>query len=98
MGIALSLLVVIGGAVLRYGVTVSPHGLNLAAIGMILIVAGGIGFAASALWMAGQWPFARRTVIHEREVLERPIATEHVLHEQAPAQHRHDYIRDERSA
>ena len=59
MGIALSLLVVIGGAVLRYGVTVSPHGLNLAAIGMILIVAGGIGFAASALWMAGQWPFAR---------------------------------------
>jgi hypothetical protein len=98
MGIALSLLVVIGGAVLRYGVTVSPHGLNLPAIGMILIVAGGIGFAASALWMAGQWPFARRTVIREREVLERePAETEHVLHEQAPV-HRHEHIRHERSA
>ena len=97
MGIALSLLVVIGGAVLRYGVTVSPHGLNLGAIGMILIVAGGIGFAASALWMAGQWPFARRTVIHEREVLGRePVETE--VHEHAPVHRQHDYIRDERSA
>jgi len=98
MGIALSLLVVIGGAVLRYGVTVSPHGLNLPAIGMILIVAGGIGFAASALWMAGQWPFARRTVIHEREVLGRePVETE-VIHEHAPEHRQHGYVRDERSA
>ena len=98
-GIALSLLFVIGGAILRYGVTVAAHGLNLGAVGMILIVVGGVGFVLSVMWMAGQWPFRKRTFVHEREVLEPdPITGETIVHEHGPVRQRHEYFRHQRSA
>jgi hypothetical protein len=98
MGIALSILVIIGGAVLRYGVTTHPSGLNIDAIGMILIVMGGIGLVFASLFEANRWPFRGRTFLHEREIVGRDP-----VHSPMPDAEHHDevrreYIRDQRSA
>jgi hypothetical protein len=67
MGILFSLLVIAGGAILTWGVTDDPSGLNLDAIGVILMVMGIIGFVLALLlwhswWGAGYW---RRTAYVE---------------------------------
>jgi hypothetical protein len=99
MGIALSILVIIGGAVLRYGVTTHPAGLNLDAIGMILIVMGGIGLVFASLFAANYWPFRARTFVHEREIVGRePVHTHPPEIEHHDGEVHREYIREHRSA
>jgi hypothetical protein len=51
MGIAISLLMIAGGAIMRYAVTVQGHGFNVHTTGMILMVIGAIGAVLSiAFW------------------------------------------------
>lgn len=58
------------GAVLTYGVTATVEGLDLDAIGVILMIVGAIGFVLSGLFWASWAPFRRdRTV--ERETIVR---------------------------
>ena len=50
MGLGTSLLLIAVGAVLRFAVNVSTHGFNVHAVGVILMVVGGIGLLISLLW------------------------------------------------
>jgi hypothetical protein len=80
MGIAVSLLMVAGGAIMRYAVTAQGHGFNVHTTGMILMIIGAIGAVLSIVFWAS-WGGAgspgrnrtvvtgERTVVHEREVL-----------------------------
>lgn len=101
MGIALSILLIAGGAVIRYGVTTQPNGLNLDAVGLILIVVGGIGLVFASMFAANYWPFGGRSFLHEREVVERDPAhhaTSPPVVEHHDGEVRREYIREQRRA
>ena len=60
MGIPVSLILIAAGAILTWGVTDEPSGLNLDAIGVILMVVGIIGLVLTLLlwqswWGPGYW-------------------------------------------
>ena len=55
MGLPLSLVVIAAGAILTWGVTDEPSGLNLDAIGVILMVIGIVGLVISLLLWRSFW-------------------------------------------
>jgi len=60
MGIPVSLILIAGGAILTWGVTNEPSGLNLDAIGVVLMVVGLVGLILTLLlwqswWGPGYW-------------------------------------------
>jgi hypothetical protein len=81
MTLGVSLLLVAAGAILIWGVTGEASGIDIDAIGVILIVVGIIGFILSLVFwdrwgMRGPWP-ARRTTYVEGgpEVTRRTVDT-----------------------
>jgi hypothetical protein len=67
MGIPISLILIAAGAILTWGVTSEPSGLNLDAIGVILMVVGIVALVLTMLlwqswWGLGYW---RRTAYVE---------------------------------
>lgn len=81
MGFILSLALIAAGAILRWAVTTRAQGIDLATVGLILLIVGLVGFVLAAIEWAGWWswrewvrPAARpaRTVVRRRdEVVER---------------------------
>ncbi len=78
MGIGTSIFLLAVGAILRYAVTVSTQGINLHAIGDILMVVGLIGIVLSALFWSSWGGFGSgyarrggRTIVDRRTVVER---------------------------
>jgi hypothetical protein len=66
MGLAVSLILVAAGAILAWGITNEPSGLDLDAIGVILIVIGIVGFILSMLLWRSWWGpgyFTRSTYV-----------------------------------
>ncbi|HYZ19199.1 MAG TPA: hypothetical protein VE615_06625 [Gaiellaceae bacterium] len=66
MGLGVSLILVAAGAILAWGVTDEPSGLNLDAIGAVLIVIGIVGFILSLLLWRSWWGpgyFSRETYV-----------------------------------
>jgi hypothetical protein len=66
MGLGVSLVLIAGGAILAWGITSEPSGLDLDAIGVILIVIGIIGFVLSLLLWRTWWGpgyFTRSTYV-----------------------------------
>src|SRR6185436_10864745 len=60
MGLPVSLILIAAGAILAWGITDEPSGLNLDAIGVILMVVGIVGFVLTLLlwrswWGPGYW-------------------------------------------
>jgi hypothetical protein len=55
MGLAVSLILVAAGAILAWGITSEPEGLNLDAIGAVLIIIGIVGFVLSLLLWRSWW-------------------------------------------
>jgi hypothetical protein len=55
MGLGVSLVLVAAGAILVWGITDEPSGLDLDAIGVILIVIGIVGFVLSMLLWRSWW-------------------------------------------
>ena len=85
MGIGVSVFLIAVGAILAFAVDVQTPGIDLATVGVILMVVGGIGLATTLLlfgdggwWSAhggGERPGRRRPAVVEREVVvERPVA------------------------
>lgn len=72
-GIGISLFLLALGAILAFAVSATTQGVDLDAIGVILIVVGAIGLLASLLFWAPWAPYGRgRTVVRERrEVIDR---------------------------
>jgi hypothetical protein len=50
MTIATSVFLIAAGAILRYAITVDVSGVDLDAVGLILMIAGAVGLAFSLLW------------------------------------------------
>jgi hypothetical protein len=68
MGLAVSLILVAAGAILAWGITDEPEGLNLDAIGAVLIVVGIVGFILSLLLWRSRWGpgyFSRETYVED---------------------------------
>ena len=63
MGIAVSLLLIAFGAILTWAVNKEPSGLDLDAVGVILMVVGLVGFVLSVLMWRSWWGpgYFRRT-------------------------------------
>jgi hypothetical protein len=59
MGLGSSLLLIAVGAILRFAITVTTHGIDLQTVGVILMIVGAVGFVVSLFWMA-VWTERRR--------------------------------------
>ena len=76
MGIGISIFLLAAGAVLAFAVETTAEGVDLDAIGVILMIVGGIGLLFSALFWSDWAPYRRdrgvarpadREVVRERE-------------------------------
>jgi hypothetical protein len=69
MGIPVSLILIAAGAILTWGVTDEPSGLNLDAIGVVLMVVGIVGLVLSLIFWSSWGGFGARrdatTVVRE---------------------------------
>jgi hypothetical protein len=66
MGLGVSLILIAAGGILAWGITDEPSGLNLDAIGAVLIVIGIVGFILSLLLWRSWWGpgyFGRETYV-----------------------------------
>ena len=65
MGIAVSILLIAIGAVLTWGVTAEAEGLDINAIGVILLIVGILGLVLSMIFWSSWGGFHRRTAYVE---------------------------------
>jgi hypothetical protein len=65
MGISVSILLIAVGAILTWGVTAQAEGLDVDAIGVILMVVGVVGLVISMLFWSSWGGFHRRTAYVE---------------------------------
>ena len=66
MGISVSILLIAVGAILTWGVTAEAEGLDVNAIGVILMIVGVLGLVISMLFWSSWGGFRRRTAYVER--------------------------------
>ncbi|MEX1022897.1 MAG: DUF6458 family protein [Dehalococcoidia bacterium] len=69
MAIGLSLIMIAVGAVLAFAVTATVQGIDVTAVGVILLVVGGIGLAISMLFFASFAPFGHTRGHYRDEVV-----------------------------
>jgi hypothetical protein len=67
MGIGISIFLIAVGAVLAFGVDVAVRGLDLTTVGVILMIAGGIGLFMDLLIFGGGGRMGRRTTVVRRD-------------------------------
>ena len=69
MGIGASVLLLAVGAIMTFALNVTTEGINLDTVGIILMIAGGLGLLISLLFWSSVAPFgsrtAERTVVRE---------------------------------
>ena len=68
MGIGTSLFLIAAGAILYFAVNASISGLEIATIGLILMIVGVIGLVISLFFLSSHRRDAGRTVVRERDV------------------------------
>ncbi|MCW3069275.1 MAG: hypothetical protein JWL67_1900 [Solirubrobacterales bacterium] len=71
MPLGTSIFLIAVGAILRYAVTASTSGINLATVGLILIIVGVVGLLLSIFYMT-LWSPRRRERVIERDPYEGP--------------------------
>jgi hypothetical protein len=70
VGIGVSVFLIAVGAILAWAVEVDAEGINLDAVGVILMVVGGLGLLLSMLFWSSFAPFGsreERTIVRDRE-------------------------------
>jgi heme/copper-type cytochrome/quinol oxidase subunit 2 len=72
MTVGTSLVLIAVGAILRYAVTASTKGIDLATVGLVLMIVGIVGLVLSLLWMS-VWARRREEPPVEREVRDRNL-------------------------
>ena len=65
MSIGVSAFLIIAGAILRYAVTWSPQHVDLQVIGVILMIAGGVGLIAAVILMTMKRRNQRSAEVYE---------------------------------
>ena len=76
MGISTSLVLIAIGAILRFAVDVTTRGFDVHAVGVILMIIGGIGFVISLLFWGSWGGFGGYS---SQEVVDRPTARRRVV-------------------
>ena len=71
MPLGTSIFLIAVGAILRYAVTASTSGINLATVGLILIIVGIVGVLLSLFYMT-LWSPRRRERVIERDPYQEP--------------------------
>ncbi|MGK2966354.1 MAG: DUF6458 family protein [Tepidiformaceae bacterium] len=73
MGIGVSLFLIAAGAILALAVDYQVSGLDIAAVGVILMIVGGLGLVLSMLFWSSFSPYggARRTTVVEDDAAPR---------------------------
>lgn len=69
MGFGVSLFLIAVGAVLAFAVTATVQGIDVTAVGVILMIVGLVGLAISMLFFASWAPFATTRYRHRDEVI-----------------------------
>ena len=93
MGLGVSLILIAVGAILTWAVDVHTNGLNVNAVGVILMIVGLIGFVLSLAFWSSWWgpgyfgrgaaaPAGGRTVRRRRVAPAAPVAHEEVIEEE----------------
>ncbi len=62
MALGTSLFLIAVGAILRFAVTATTHGVNIHTIGVILMIVGAVGLLISLFWML-VWADRRRAAV-----------------------------------
>jgi hypothetical protein len=70
MPLGTSIFLIALGAILRYAVTASTSGINIATVGLILIIVGAVGIVLSLFWMFS-WSPRRAAGPYRDRVVER---------------------------
>jgi hypothetical protein len=68
-GVVFSLLLIAAGAILAFAVTTTVEGVDLVAVGVILMIVGGLGLVLSLLYTMSLLPWT--TTTHEDTYVER---------------------------
>ena len=66
MGLGTSLLLIALGAILYFAVTATVSGISIQAVGLILMVVGGVGLLITLFWMTRARDRDRDVVVRER--------------------------------
>ena len=75
MGISVSILLIAVGAILTWGVTAEAEGLDVNAIGVILMIVGVLGLVLSLLFWSSWGGFSRRRTAYVDHGVDRPVYT-----------------------
>lgn len=67
MTIGTSIFLIAVGAILRYAVTASVSGINIATVGLILMIAGVVGLVLALIYSLA-WRPARTSAVRERVI------------------------------
>ncbi len=70
MGLGTSLFLIAVGAILKFAITTTAHGVNINTIGVILMIVGAVGLIISLFWMT-IWADRRRQTVAGAPVYER---------------------------
>jgi beta-lactamase regulating signal transducer with metallopeptidase domain len=75
MGLGTSLFLIAVGAILKFAITTTAHGVNINTIGVILMIVGAVGLVISLFYMT-MWADRRRQAVvpAERGVVREPVA------------------------
>ena len=74
MGLGTSLFLIAVGAILKFAITTTAHGVNINTIGVILMIVGAVGLIISLFYMT-MWADRRRHAVPaERAVVREPVA------------------------
>lgn len=69
MGIGISLILIAAGAILTWAVTATVEGIDLTAVGVILMVIGIVGLLLSMLFWAPWAPMRRRVDVYHDDAV-----------------------------
>jgi hypothetical protein len=75
MGISVSLVLIAAGAILKWAITATTSGINLATVGVILMVVGGVGLVLSLAFWSSWGGFGSRTARSEATVVRDDVTT-----------------------
>jgi len=84
-GIGVGLLLILAGAILKFAVTARPSGVNLDALGMVLMVLGLLYLALTlTLYQRGRTAVTRRRILGDGTVPDQEVIEERRMYDEPP--------------
>jgi len=85
MGIGVGLLLILAGAIMKFAVTARPSGVNIDALGMVLMVLGLLYLALTLmLYQRGRTAVTRRRIYGDGTVPDQEVIEERRMYDEPP--------------